>query len=592
MSLNVPSMHCYLGAIREVMISFKVTLGFLFGLLITAVLFLGVLCYKKNADALRSSAWVRHTHAVIHTADEISIAYNHIYTYTLAFLFRSDSASRSEYAASRQILTARLTEMKYLVQDNPKQQQRIDSLGQFIQQLTLVTDSLVLAPISSAAVHKAKGLVRYTVLANVIMPRIEQIKQTEQQLLALREAEHRESTERFKNIFSLLLLGIVILLAAAFLSTRYNFNKRMHVQDQLERTNVLFEKVFYDSPIAIVISEYNSGKILNCNKVFASMVNYNVNEVIGKTAAELRIFENSEQRKQIVEGAVKNGMARRNEVYIKPRDKEPIYISIHAHEVPLYDRKCLLSAIIDLSTHKQAEDDIKRALEKEIELNKLKSGFVTLASHEFRTPLTTILSSAFLLENYSFGENQEKSVKHLHKIKSAVGSLTAILDDFLSVTKIEEGQVRAHHQAINIKKYLEDLCNNLQALTKQGQTIYYTHSGDTVVITDPTLLGNIVNNLVTNSIKYSPENSPIYVSSDVNSKIHLSVQDKGIGIPEADQKHLFDRFYRASNAGTAQGTGLGLHIMKHYVEMLNGSIILQSKPGQGTHVQIALTRMD
>lgn len=574
------------------MISFKVTLGFLFGLLVTAVLVLGVLCYQKNDDALRASAWVRHTHAVIHEADEISIAYNHIYTYTLAFLYESDSTSQSGYAAFRHTLFARINDMKQLVQDNRNQQQRMDSLEQFVQQLTSMTDSLVLAPASSTSFNKAKSLARYTLLANAIMPKIKQLKQTEERLLAMREAEHQESTERFKNIFSLLLIGIVILLAVAFLSTRYNFNKRMHVQDQLRRTNVLFEKVFYESPIAIVISEYDSGKILNCNKVFASIVNYDVNDVIGKTAAELRIFENSEQRKQVVEGAIKKGMARQNEVYIKPRDKEPIYISIHAHEVPLYDRKCLLTAIIDLSTHKQAEDDIKRALEKEIELNKLKSGFVTLASHEFRTPLTTILSSAFLLENYSFGENQAKSVKHLHKIKSAVGSLIAILDDFLSVTKIEEGQVRANYQAINIKKYLEDLCNSLQSLTKQGQTIYYTHSGDTDVITDPTLLGNIINNLVTNSIKYSPENSPIYVSSDVNSKIYLSVRDKGIGIPEADQKHLFDRFYRASNAGTAQGTGLGLHIMKHYVEMLNGSIVLQSTPSQGTHVQIALARTD
>jgi len=585
-------MHGYLDTIPEVMISFKVTLGFLFGLMVTALLILGVLCYRKNDDALRASVWVRHTHAVIHKADEISLAYNHIYTYTLAFLYGSDSTSRPGYAAFRQTLVARINDMNHLVRDNRSQQQRMDSLGQFIQQLTSMTDSLVLTPASTTSLHKGKGLARYTMLANAIMAKIKEIKQTEERLLALREAEHLESTERFKYIFSWLLIGIVILLAAAFLSTRYNFNKRMYVQDQLKRTNVLFEKVFYESPIAIVISEYNSGKILNCNKVFASIVNYDVNDVIGKTAAELRIFENSEQCRQVLEGNVNEGMARQTEVYLKPRDKEPIYISIHAHEVPLYDRKCLLAAIIDLSTHKQAEDDIKRTLEKEIELNKLKSGFVTLASHEFRTPLTTILSSAFLLENYSFGENQEKSAKHLHKIKSAVGSLITILDDFLSVTKIEEGQVRANHQVVNIKKYLEDLCNNLQTLTKQGQTIYYTHTGDTDVITDPTLMGNIINNLVTNSIKYSPENSPIYVSSDVNSKIHLSVQDKGIGIPEADQKHLFDRFYRASNAGTAQGTGLGLHIMKHYVEMLNGSIVLQSKPGQGTHVKIALARMD
>lgn len=235
---------------------------------------------------------------------------------------------------------------------------------------------------------------------------------------------------------------------------------------------------------------------------------------------------------------------------------------------------------------KAAEDQIKEALQAEVELNTLKSGFVTLASHEFRTPLTAILSSAFLLEKYSFDVHQDKAVKHLARIKSSVSNLTGILDEFLSVTKIEEGQVQPNIEAVDLPGFLEDVCNDLQTFAKPGQTIHYSHTGAQEVKTDPVLLGNIVRNIVTNSIKYSPEGSPIFVSSSVNSKVHLAVRDHGIGIPASDQKHIFERFYRASNAGAVQGTGLGMHIMKHYVKMLNGSVKLESEVGRGTQVKL------
>jgi signal transduction histidine kinase len=244
----------------------------------------------------------------------------------------------------------------------------------------------------------------------------------------------------------------------------------------------------------------------------------------------------------------------------------------------------------NFNKRKNAEGKMKQALDAEMELNRLKSNFVTLASHEFRTPLTTILSSAFLLQNYSFGENQDKAGKHLARIKSSVNNLTSILDEFLSVTKIEEGHVKPMMELIDLPKYLATICGNLQTFARTGQVIHYSHSGENQVNTDPVLLGNIVNNLVTNSIKYSGENSPIYVTSTVNSRLHLAVKDKGIGIPEADQKHLFERFYRASNAGAVQGTGLGLHIMKHYVEMLKGSINLRSESGKGTEVDVSFDR--
>ncbi len=240
----------------------------------------------------------------------------------------------------------------------------------------------------------------------------------------------------------------------------------------------------------------------------------------------------------------------------------------------------------NFNKRKRAEYKLKQALSAEVELNRLKSNFVTMASHEFRTPLTTILSSAFLLENYMSGEAEGKAKKHLARIKSSVNNLTSILDEFLSVSRLEEGQIHPNMEKTDLPKYLQDVCNDLQTFARPGQVIHYEHKGEHEINTDPVLLGNIVRNIVTNSIKYSPENSTIQVSSNVNSRVHVSVSDNGIGISPADQKHLFERFYRASNAGAVQGTGLGLYIMKYYVNMLKGSVKLESELGKGTKVDV------
>jgi signal transduction histidine kinase len=556
------------------MISFKAILGLLFILLIAAIAVLGFVCYQGNRQTLEAMQWVDHTHRVIEKVDAISVAYKDVeLTKHARAVGTFDQYQR--VAQAEQFLLARLNDLKTFTHDNREQQVRIDSLEAMLQQW-IGTDTLL------------TGTTHHGTLSGAISHRITKIKSVEEILLRKRAHDGVEQARSFRNTLLLLLFCIAALLVSTFFAIRYNFNKRMRVQEELRRSNILFEKVFYESPIAIVISEFETGEILNCNSVFAATVNYGIQELIGKTAAELGIFSSPEQRKGIVAGATVDGAIRHTEVYIRPRDRDPIYISIHAHRVKLYDRNCLLTAIMDLSSHKRAEEETQKALQAVTELSRLKSDFVTLASHEFRTPLTTILSSAFLLENYSAGEAHEKIDKHLARIKSSVSNLTSILDEFLSVTKIEEGKVHPNLERIHLPQFLDNIRGNLQSFAKQGQTIHYKHAGDSEIWTDPVLLANIVRNLVTNSIKYSPEHSPILIESRVDSRMHLTVSDKGIGISKEDQKHLFERFYRASNAGNAQGTGLGLHIMKHYVEMLKGSVKLESELGRGTAVEVIL----
>jgi PAS domain S-box-containing protein len=234
-----------------------------------------------------------------------------------------------------------------------------------------------------------------------------------------------------------------------------------------------------------------------------------------------------------------------------------------------------------------SKDELTNALSKEKELSDLKSRFVSMASHEFRTPLSTILSSASLVAKYTESVEQEKRDKHINRIKSSVNNLTDILNEFLSLGKIEDGKIIAHFVDFNIRENMEAVCNEMQTHTKSGQQINYTHMGREMINLDPSMLRNIIINLLSNAIKFSPEKGIITVQTGVkDNTIRITVQDNGIGISEEEQEHLFERFFRASNATNIQGTGLGLHIVGKYVELMDGHIDFKSTLEQGTEINI------
>lgn len=240
----------------------------------------------------------------------------------------------------------------------------------------------------------------------------------------------------------------------------------------------------------------------------------------------------------------------------------------------------LAEAINRLAESKQ---EVMQALERERELNELKSRFVTTASHEFRTPLGTILSSVSLISRYQNTEDQSKREKHIERIKSAVNNLTEILNDFLSLEKLEEGIIRNNPVPMHLEKFMKEIIEEMRPTLKTGQSIHYHHAGQCDVVLDSQLLKNVMLNLISNAIKYSPENKEIWIKSDfTNAHIKIDVIDQGIGIPDEDKPHLFERFFRANNAGNIQGTGLGLNIVKKYIELMDGTITFESQFGKGT----------
>lgn len=238
----------------------------------------------------------------------------------------------------------------------------------------------------------------------------------------------------------------------------------------------------------------------------------------------------------------------------------------------------------------EREAELKRALGKERELNELKSRFLSMASHEFKTPLSTVLSSAELIELYEKEEQQPKRERHIIRIKEAVNQLTEVLNDFLSLSQLEQGRVSVKKRLVDLLALVSTSVESSEGQMKTGQQVIIDHPEEPLrIISDPKLLRHILINLISNAAKYSPEGMDITIKSRIDSEeCRISIIDQGIGIPVEDHPHLFDRFFRARNVENIKGTGLGLNIVAHYINILDGKIEFTSSIGKGSVFTVIL----
>ena len=239
---------------------------------------------------------------------------------------------------------------------------------------------------------------------------------------------------------------------------------------------------------------------------------------------------------------------------------------------------------------RQKEKETRSALLKERELSDMKSRFVSMASHEFRTPLNSILTSAELLELHLASGKHEKCERNIDRIKNAVSHLTSVLNEFLSLSKLEVNSIKPQPTSFIFDEFALQLIESLKSVLKQGQQIVYKRLSPSIsVLLDKKFLTHTLTNLLFNAIKYSKEGQIIHFSAFVKAEyLNLKIQDDGIGIPQPDQKHLFSRFFRAHNVENIPGTGLGLNIAKKYVDLMDGNIKFNSQLGKGTTFTIQI----
>ena len=381
-----------------------------------------------------------------------------------------------------------------------------------------------------------------------------------------------------------------------------------------EGTDALF--LFASEGILVANGE---SEIIRVNPSAEKLFGYEKDELIGQKIEILiprRLAEKHvDQRTKYNSSPQARTMGSGLELFGLKKDGTEFPLEISLSPYSTDEKKFVIAFIIDITRRKQAESKLKNysvelekqvrnrtlileeaieqlentklelhnSLEKERELSELKTRFVSMASHEFRTPLTTMLTSLSLVNKYGEKNDKTSQAKHVGKIKSSIHNLTDILNDFLSVSKLEEGKIENLPQMLDIPSFISEIISEMEFLAVNNQIIQYKHDGETIGNLDKKLLKNILFNLISNAIKFSPEGGIIDIKSCIeDSKFKISVQDHGIGISKEDQKHLFERFFRGHNAMHIQGTGLGLSIIAKYAELMNGTINFESQENIGT----------
>ncbi|WP_341843733.1 PAS domain-containing sensor histidine kinase [Chitinophaga caseinilytica] len=386
-----------------------------------------------------------------------------------------------------------------------------------------------------------------------------------------------------------------------------------------------FDVLFKYATLGILVAD-TAGNIVMSNPFLLRQFGYTAEELEGQKVEKLipdrYAGRHESHRDRFSHHPHNRPMGMGMDLFARRKDgtEFPVEISLGVYEAP--NGRLVVAFVSDISLRKQSEDalrelnaeleqkvadrteslsklvkqmemqmkeierkdnELRMALQKEKDLNELKSRFVSMASHEFRTPLSTVLSSSYLISRYTAGEEQPQREKHIQRIVSSVNLLTDILNDFLSVGKIEEGRIHVRPATVNVESIIGATVQELFELNKKDQRISYVHTGDPEALLDPALLKHIILNLLSNAIKFSPESSAIGVSSErEGQQLVIRVADQGRGISEDDQAHLFERFFRGNNVSDIQGTGLGLHIVAKYTELMDGNIQCRSEVGNGT----------
>jgi PAS domain S-box-containing protein len=442
------------------------------------------------------------------------------------------------------------------------------------------------------------------------------------------EKDITSSSSILKNLLRILVVFITTLIV--------HHLKDLYANIRSDKTHMT--SLFENATEGILLTN-NEGKIILINPAAERMFGYNAIELVGNMVEVLLPGQSKNKHIGLREGFYKapsnRAMGRGRDLYAKRKDNSEFPVEVSLSHYRERNDMYVIAFIVDITHRKEAErnliqqkkelervteqirklnaelegkveertvilkealqkleesqKELSEALNKERELSEIKSRFVSMASHEFRTPLSTVLSSASLLSKYTTTEDQEKRNRHIEKIKSSVKHLNDILEDFLSLGKLDEGKVESHPIEFDLKECIDETIDEMRGLLKNDQLVLVEHTGTTNVYTDKKLLKNIIINLLSNAIKFSDEGSTIDLRSKVNGSLaEITVADKGLGISKEDQEHLFTSFFRGRNVTNIQGTGLGLHIVKRYIDLLNGTVTLQSQLNRGTTVTFVI----
>lgn len=363
-----------------------------------------------------------------------------------------------------------------------------------------------------------------------------------------------------------------------------------------------FANIIHESLNEIYVFDAKTLKFLNVNYGAQKNIGYGLEELQTMTPLDVKLNGNEADFRKTINVLFETNTEKLEFEAVHTRKDGSTYpVEVHLQLNSLGEKDVFVAIILDVTERKNYTEKLERkveerteqlnaALSKEKELNELKTKFLSLVSHEFKTPLSGILTSSVLLSKYTSSEEQEKRDKHIKIIADKVQYLNAILNDFLSLERLETGKLNYNFSHFKLSKVIDEVIYNANMLLKEGQSIKYPdHIDDLSLFQDEKSIVLILSNLLNNAIMYSQEHKTIAIWVTQNeTETTIKIKDEGIGIPQKDQKNIFNRYYRAENVSNLQGTGIGLNIVKNHLENLGGTIGFESEEHKGTTFTITL----
>ena len=360
--------------------------------------------------------------------------------------------------------------------------------------------------------------------------------------------------------------------------------------------------IFDESLNEIYVFDAKTLKFVNVNHGAQKNIGYTIEELKNMTPLDLKTEEDEIVFRNNIDTLLNKNVEKIDyETVHQRKDGSKYPVEVHLQRSSLGENEVFVAIILDITERQnyteklenkveERTEQLKVALSKEKELNDLKTQFLSLVSHEFKTPLSGILTSSVLLGKYKLAEEQGKRNKHIETIADKVHYLNTILNDFLSLEKLETGKINYSFNHFKLSKVVDEVIYNANMLLKKGQSIKYPGNIDDISLyQEEKIIAIILTNLVNNAIKYSSEDTVITIAIKQNKTItKIQVKDNGIGIPVKDQKSIFERYFRAENAINTQGTGIGLNIAKNHLENLGGTICFESEEQKGTIFTITI----
>lgn len=375
----------------------------------------------------------------------------------------------------------------------------------------------------------------------------------------------------------------------------HNAELQQHVKErtaELERTRSRVEAILNNSSDAIILARAD-GNISQTNLTFDRMFQYQPDELFNKPLTTIVPPDSAGVFRTALQAVTEEGLVKRFEVTAVRNDRTIFDAEVGLSLIRVTaegQRGGVVCLLRDITDRKRTEAELIKALKQERELGELKTRFISMASHEFRTPLTTILSSSDLLESYIDKMNADQKGKHFFRIRDAVRHMTQLLDEVLLMGKAEAGQLRFNPTLVDVVQLAQDVLEQVRPTVGSNIKFSTEMKCDTKTIrVDETLIRQMLTNLLSNAIKYSPNGGIIHFELRCGTQnLFIRVQDQGMGIPSQDQERIFEPFHRADNVGTIRGTGLGLAITKRAIDLHGGTITFESQLGVGTTFTVTI----